>query len=149
MKTPLAWRNVAQSKVRSVVALCGIAFAILLIFMQLGFRAAARSTATSVFDALDFDVILLSPQYEFVAQSADFPRERLEQMRAVKGVISVASLWLGLGEWRSKEAREGWNVLTIGAEPTEPPFRNSAVNDQLPKLMIPDNALADSLSRPE
>jgi hypothetical protein len=35
MKTPLAWRNVSHNRVRSLIALCGISFAILLIFMQL------------------------------------------------------------------------------------------------------------------
>jgi putative ABC transport system permease protein len=58
MKTPLAWRNVSHNRVRSLIALCGISFAILLIFMQLGFYSAASRSATSVYDALDFAVIV-------------------------------------------------------------------------------------------
>jgi putative ABC transport system permease protein len=149
MKTPLAWRNVAHSRVRSVVALLGVSFAILLIFMQLGFRAAARSSATNVYEALDFDLLVLSRQYVFLAQSGDFPRARLEELRAVEGVASFKPLWIGLGEWRSQESRERWNVLTLGVEPASRPFRSPAVNDQLPKLSVFGNVLADSLSRPE
>ncbi|MFN2509028.1 MAG: FtsX-like permease family protein [Chthoniobacterales bacterium] len=149
MKTPLAWRNVAQSKVRSFVALCGVAFAILLIFMQLGFYAAARSSATNVYDALDFDLLVLSPHYVFVARPGQFPRNRLEEIRAVEGVESVAAIWIGLGEWRSVESRERWNILTLGVEPAQRPFKSEEVNDQLPSLKVLDTALSDSLSRPE
>jgi putative ABC transport system permease protein len=149
MKTPLAWRNVSHKKGRSLIALCGISFAILLIFMQLGFYAAARTNATSVYDALDFDVLVLSPQYVFVARPADFPRPRLEQARAIQGVESLLPVWIDLGEWRSPETRKRWNILTIGVDPAQRPFRDPALNDQLSLLMPRDTGLIDLLSRPE
>jgi putative ABC transport system permease protein len=149
MKTPLAWRNVLQNKVRSFVALCGISFAILLIFMQLGFYAAARNSATQVFDSLDFDILVVSPQYVFLARPAQIPRHRLEQIRSVPGVKSALPIWLGVGEWRNSATREPWNMLALGVEPAQAPFREAAVNAQLPLLMIPDNALIDARSRPQ
>jgi putative ABC transport system permease protein len=149
MKTPLAWRNVSHRKIRSLIALSGISFAILLIFMQLGFYASARSSATTVYDALDFDILVLSPQYVYVARPADFPRLRLEQARAIQGVESLVPVWIALGEWRSPETRERWNILTIGVEPAQRPFRDPAVNDQLSLLVPRDTGLGDLLSRPE
>jgi putative ABC transport system permease protein len=149
MKTPLAWRNVSHKKGRSLIALCGISFAILLIFMQLGFYAAARSSATAVYNALDFDVLVLSPQYVFVARPADFSRPRLEQVRAIQGVESLLPVWMALGEWRNPETRERWNILTLGVEPAQRPFRDPAVNDRLSLLTPRDTALIDLLSRPE
>jgi putative ABC transport system permease protein len=149
MKTPLAWRNVAQSKVRSLVALCGISFAILLIFMQLGFHATAATSATSVYEALDFDILVLSPHYFFVARPGQFPRSRLEQVRAMEGVESVSPVWIAMGEWQNIETHERWNILTLGVDPGQRPFRKPAVNDQLPLLTVPDNALSDLRSRPQ
>ncbi|MEY2496763.1 MAG: putative transport system permease protein, partial [Verrucomicrobiota bacterium] len=149
MKTPLAWRNVAQSKVRSLVALGGVSFAILLIFMQLGFQAAAKTSATSVHEALDFDILVLSPHYVFIARSGQFPRSRLEQVRAMKDVESVTPVWMATGEWRSLETQERWNIFTLAVDPGQRPFREQAVNDQLPLLTVPDNALSDLRSRPE
>jgi putative ABC transport system permease protein len=149
MKTPLAWRNISHKKVRSLTALSGISFAILLIFMQLGFYAAARTSATSVYDALDFDVVVSSPQYVFLARPADFARHRLEQARAISGVESVVPVWIGLGEWRNPETRDRWNILTVGVEPAQRPFRDPAVNDRLPLLMPRDTALGDLLARSE
>src|SRR3954464_2591672 len=149
MRTPLAWRNVAAKKARSLVALCGIGFAIVLIFMQLGFRAAARTNATTVYDALDFDVIVLSPQYTFLAQPSEFPRRRLENIRSAAEVISAIPLWVRLGEWRNPKTRECWNVLALGAEPSAPAFRDQSITKQIPLLTVADTALGDSLARPE
>lgn len=149
MKTPLAWRNVAHSKVRSLIALFGISFAILLIFMQLGFYAAAGSSATKVYEALDFDLLLRSPEYVFMARPAHFQRSRLEQVRGIEGVESVLPVWIGFGEWRNTESGDRWNILTFGLDPAERPFRNPAVNDQLPLLKEADTALSDLVSRPQ
>lgn len=149
MRTPLAWRNVMHNKVRSLIALCGISFAILLIFMQLGFYAAARSSATHVYDALDFDLLVLSPNYVFIARTAEFPRERLEQVRGMPGVELVRPIWIRMGEWRNTESRERWNILTLGVEPAQPAFRDAAINDLLPALKETDTALSDLVSRPQ
>jgi putative ABC transport system permease protein len=90
-----------------------------------------------------------SPQYVFLARAAQFPRNRLEQVRAIDGVQSVAPIWIGLGEWRSVESRERWNILTVGVDPAQRPFRDARVNDELPLLHERDTALSDALSRPE
>ena len=62
---------------------------------------------------------------------------------------AVAPIWIGLGEWRSRESRERWNIMTLGVDPDERPFRDRAINDRLPLLQTPDTALADTRSRPE
>ena len=149
MKTPLAWRNVAHGRIRSLVALGGISFVILLVFMQLGFYAAARNSATQLFDALDFDVLVLSRQYIFLAQPAGFPRSLLEQAEATTGVASTVPVWVELGDWRNAETGEPWNILVLGVEPGLRSFRDSAVNDQIAALKISDNILIDERSRPQ
>lgn len=149
MRTPLAWRNITHARMRAFSALCGISFAILLIFMQLGFRASAQASAIQVFDALDFDLILLSPNYSFIARPGAFDRGRLEQARALPGVEKTTPVWIGFGEWRNPETRHGWGMLILGVEPADRPFRQAVINDQLPALGVPDTALIDRLSRPE
>ena len=46
MKTPLVLHNLVHNKVRTLVAVAGVSFAIILVFMQLGFFASAETTAT-------------------------------------------------------------------------------------------------------
>lgn len=149
MRTPLAWRNVLHSRMRSFAALCGISFAIVLIFMQLGFYAATKRSATLLFGAMDFDLLLVSPEYLFVARTGSFRLDRLEATRAVPGVESVAPVWMGFGEWKSPETRLSWGILVIAVDPAQHVFRVPYITGQMAKLQIPDNALFDTLSRPE
>ena len=47
-QTPLAWLNLVHERVRTLVAMAGVAFAIILILMQLGFYNSVRLTASLV-----------------------------------------------------------------------------------------------------
>ncbi len=149
MKTPLSWRNAWHNKVRSLVALCGIMFAILLIFMELGFYGAARTNAIAVYDMLDFDVAVVSPECMYLGQLGDFPRHRFEEIRSIDGVESLSPLWLQVGRWRNSDTREDWDMLAIAVEPSEQPFRDSALNGRLPEVAMHDRALSDAVSRSE
>ena len=60
MRTPLAWNNVVHNKVRTAASLSGVTFAILLVFMQLGFYDVCFRSSTMIYDQLDFDLALLS-----------------------------------------------------------------------------------------
>jgi len=149
MKTPLSWRNAWHNKVRSLVALCGIMFAILLIFMELGFYGSARTNAIAVYDMLDFDVAVVSPECMYLGQLGDFPRHRFEEIRSIDGVESLSPLWLQVGRWRNSDTREDWDMLAIAVEPSERPFRDSALNGRLPEVAMHDRALSDAVSRSE
>jgi putative ABC transport system permease protein len=149
MTTPLAWKNIVHARVRALGALCGISFAVLLVFMQLGFYDSARDGATLIYGALDFDLVLLSPQYSNNTRPGTFPRSRLEQIRAVPGVGHVTPLWLGLGDWRNPQTRHAWDMLLVGIETGDHPFREFSLNDQLALLAQPGSALIDRRSRPE
>ena len=63
MKIQLTALNLLSQKLRTVIALIGVAFSTILIFMQLGFYGSAATTATVFIDKLDFDLILMSPDY--------------------------------------------------------------------------------------
>lgn len=148
-RTPIALRNVLHGRARSFAALFGVSFAILLVFMQLGFRSAAERSATLLYDALDFDLLVCSPQFVFVARSREFPSEELARARSVPGVRSAEPLLLGWGEWRNPATGLGWGMLVVGVDPDVPPFREGRINSLLPALTEIDTALIDRFSRPE
>ena len=51
-KIPLAWLQVSRDRNRLIVAMAGIAFADMLMFMQLGFRTALYDSNTQVHRSL-------------------------------------------------------------------------------------------------
>jgi putative ABC transport system permease protein len=101
MKTPpLALRNVMHGGSRSLLAIAGVGFSITLVLLQLGFLEAVRITATTVFDQLDFDVVLLSPQYEQFFGPGSFPRARLGDARSEPGVVEARPFSALMSFWR-------------------------------------------------
>jgi hypothetical protein len=97
---PLALRNVMKGGFRSLLAIAGVGFSITLVLLQLGFLEAVRITATTVFDQLDFDVALISPQYEQFFGPGSFPRERLREAGSEPGVVEVRPLYALMSFWR-------------------------------------------------
>ncbi len=97
---PLALRNVVHGRFRSLLAIAGVGFSVTLVLLQLGFLEAVRITATTVFDELEFDIALLSPEYEQFFGPDGFPRLRLDEARSDPDVTSARPLYALMAFWR-------------------------------------------------
>jgi putative ABC transport system permease protein len=97
---PLAWRNVERGGARSLAAVAGVGFVVTMVLLQLGFLEAVRGTATSLYDQLDFDVVLISPRYEQLYDAGTFPAERLRQANGLKTVVEARPLHVVFAMWR-------------------------------------------------
>jgi putative ABC transport system permease protein len=83
-----------------LVAIGGVAFAITMVLLQLGFLQAVRITATDMYEHLDFDIVLVPRTYDQFYASGVFPRERLQQALGVAGVTGAAPLYARFALWR-------------------------------------------------
>ena len=63
-KIPLAWRQLIHEKARLLAAVAGIAFAVVLVFMQLGFQGALFDLCKTIPNNLDADLVILSKETE-------------------------------------------------------------------------------------
>ncbi|MCE5335960.1 MAG: ABC transporter permease [Desulfobacteraceae bacterium] len=114
MGIPVARSNVFQNKKRMLAATAGIAFSILLVFMQLGFLRGARAAAIVLFECFDYDLALVSDKYQYVGSTGLFDRIRLSQARAVTVVDSTMSLKLARGDWEDPDTKMVCQILLIG-----------------------------------
>lgn len=87
-KTPLAWLQIKREKQRLIVALAGIAFADVLMFVQLGLNETLYNSAAMIHDSLQGDLFLINPISEALQSLKSFPRERLYQSAGL--VVSQA-----------------------------------------------------------
>jgi putative ABC transport system permease protein len=158
MKTPLAWKNLVYNKVRTAVALAGVGFAVVLIFMQMGFLGAVRKTATQIYDALDFDLMLRSPAYLHLTEPRSFPRERVFAAESLPEVAKARLFYLGLCEWQAPQPRDvlpqqyngQWRgIIAMGVDPHDPPFVREELRAATAKLTDARFLLIDSKSKPD
>jgi putative ABC transport system permease protein len=149
LKTPFAWQNFRHGKIRSLLAVVGIAFPLMLIFVQLALHSALLSTGHLVYDGLRFDIVLLSKEYIYLAQPGGFPRSRLFQAAGVAGVDSVAPVYLGVAPWRNPEIGTQRLILVIGFDPRRATFTSDEISELLPQLKKADTVMLDRQTRPE
>ncbi|MEQ8785919.1 MAG: ABC transporter permease DevC [Pirellulaceae bacterium] len=155
-RTPLAWRNLTHDYRRLVVAVGGILFAVVLMFMQVGFRRALIDSTVKVIEDLNADVLLVSKgQYAMPAQQR-FPMTRLVQARKCPGVSEVSPLYI---ETFSAELRrryqqdgktwygKGYPIRVLAFNPNDEIFNIPQVETYRDRLSKPDTALLDVKSK--
>ena len=148
-RTPLGWLQLKHDKMRLLTALSGIAFADILIFMQLGFKDALYTTNTQYPRQIKGDLVVISSQATNFNKLHTFPRRRLYQAMDIPGVESAEAVYVGSLDWRNPQTREKTSMMVIGLNPERPVFELPKVNSQLDKLKIPNTVLFDQESRGE
>jgi putative ABC transport system permease protein len=148
-KTPLAWRQLMKEKTRLAVAVAGITFADMLMFIQLGFESALFDAAVKPHRNLQADLILINPQFQTLFSVKNFSRERLYQTLGYEGVQSVNSVYISTGQWRNPETRLERAILVWGVDPVQPAFKSPEINQNQDHLKQLYQVLFDQAGRPE
>jgi putative ABC transport system permease protein len=146
-KIPLAWLQLIREKGRFVVALAGIAFANILMLMQLGFQDALYDSNTRIHELLNVDIVLLSPTSRNLNTLTSFPRRRLFQAASHPAVASADSIYVDPALWINPDTKEETAILVIGFNPARQVFNLPAVNQNLDILRFPDTYLFDQATR--
>ncbi|OUL22152.1 ABC transporter [Nostoc sp. RF31YmG] len=146
-RTPLGWLQLSKQRSRFLVALSGVAFADLLMFMQLGFQSALYDSATRLHQVLRADVVIISNQARNLSFMSSFPRRRLYQAADVPGVKSAEAMYTNNVTWKNPQTHRETGMLIIGFNPDQPAFNLLEVNRQLPTIKLPDTVLFDAASR--
>ncbi len=148
-RIPLAWLLLTRQPMRLAVALAGITFAGILMFMQLGFRDALFDSSVTVHKLFDTDLVLLSPRSKSSISMTGFPERRLVQAKADPDVTGITPVHWNLLLWRNPETKGTRSILALGFEPGDPLFLDPAVTALAPRLTQKGRVLFDDLSRDE
>jgi putative ABC transport system permease protein len=148
-RIPLAWLMLSRQRLRLVVALAGIGFAGLLMFMQFGFKDALFESSITIHRELDTDLVLISPQSTASIAMSTFPERRLYQALSFPEVTSIAPMYWGFANWRNPETRKPRSIQVMGIDPNDPVFLLPSLNSDQRKLQVPEVALFDEKSRAE
>jgi putative ABC transport system permease protein len=145
----LAWLQLRRQKIRLAVAIAGVAFAVVLMSMQLGFQDALFRSAVTIHQRLKADVVLIHPHYTVIVAPSVVARRRLYQARGYPGVASVTPLYADIGRWKNPLTGRGRGVLVLGVDPAEDVLAIPGLSEQRDRIRYPDVVLWDELSRPE
>jgi putative ABC transport system permease protein len=145
---PLAWAQLSHQKVRAGVAMGGIAFANVLIFMQLGFVNLFAGGAILLPKHLNGDLFLINPDAIFIGADT-FDLTRLYQAAAFDGIIAAEPLYMKRGVWAYNRETISYDTRVFAYNPQLKIFDMPELNRQQFKLREPFTVLFDRLSRSE
>ncbi|MGB3405465.1 MAG: ABC transporter permease DevC [Microcoleaceae cyanobacterium] len=148
-RTSLGWLQLTHNKGRLLVAIAGIAFADVLMFMQLGFQESLYESNTKIRGALNADIVLVSPKAKNTQNLSTFARRRLYQALDIPGVKSTHAFYSRTVNWKNPQTREDNSLQLIGFDPDYQAFNLPELNQQLDRVKIPDTVLFDRTSRGE
>ena len=147
-RTPLAWRNLTYRPRRLFAALAGIGFAVLLIFMETGFRNALFDSTVEIIRSLDADIVLISRAKHSLTATRRFDLSRVHAARGCEGVKSACPLYVELAYsvWRVPGSR-GYPIRVLAFRPGDPVFAIPQVNSSIDALRRSHTALVDEASK--
>ena len=137
--------------------LAGVVFAVVLMFVQLGFRGALLDSQTALHTRVDADLVLLNPLRRALPMRETFPLRRVIQARAVPGVASANPLYIDNGAALLRDASvnvfdrgPSRGVRVVGLDPRAGLLRMPELAPDSPvarQLSVPGSALYDRRSR--
>ncbi|MGM3308181.1 ABC transporter permease DevC [Anabaena sp. WFMT] len=148
-KIPLSWLQLTREKTRLAVALSGIAFADILMFMQLGFRDALYYSNVRMHGSLKGDIVLINNQSNAVLAMKPFSQRRLYKALDLPAVQSVHPIYLDYTSWKNPITGRPRSILVFGINPEFNVFDLPGVEENLNTLKLPDVVIFDRSSRLE
>jgi putative ABC transport system permease protein len=111
----LAWSNLVHDRLRFLVTVAGIAFAIFLMLFEGSLLAGFSRAASRVIEATDVDLWIAARGVSCIDFPVPLPRRFRELAQGVNGVQSVSHLVTGFASWQ-KPSGARQTVIVIGAD---------------------------------
>ncbi len=146
-RIPLAWKNLVHQPRRLIVAVCGIGFAVVLMFMQLGFRNALFDSTVALHRMLDADLVITSTARYSLSVKETFSRRRLAQALGCPQIAEAYPLYIETGAsiWKNPQTGQGYPIRVLAFDPHAPVLPIDDADAQA--LSVPGTLLMDRRSK--
>lgn len=145
----LAWRQLRFEKARLLSAIAGVLFACVLVFMQLGFRAALFDSATALLSAMRAELFLLNPLTTASFRPEPIPRIRAHQALALPEVTQAVPVYMAQASWRNPLDGSRRAIQLVGFDVESRAMQFTGLEALVEDLKRVDAVAFDRRSRPE
>lgn len=136
-KIQLAWSMMIHNKARLVWSIAGVAFAVLLMFIEMGFLNGVFDSETLIINKFNADILIINKLKDNCYASEPFPKDRITQAKQISAVEAVYPLYM---EWLPVKITENRKVHLAAI---------FAYNTQDPVLLITEvMQQSEALKRP-
>lgn len=148
-RTPLAWRNLVHHKPTMLISVAAITFAVMIMFMEIGFLNGLYDSQPAVLEAFHADLVMVSRALHIFNSHETFARSRLVQAAGFDGVARVCPVYIEdrLSDLRNPTDGLKHSIQAIGFDPDSPVFEDRRITGLAPQLRQPLTLLFDRRSR--
>lgn len=145
-RLPIGWLQLTHSRGRFFAAVAGVAFANLLVFMQLGIMGALNSSTVAPYAILDADIILSSQDGNTLTDGGHIPRAMMFQALGLAGVKDATQLYIGNLPFTLEDG-SSVSLLSFGIDVAKPGFATPTIAASLEQLSLESTVLLDKGTR--
>lgn len=146
-RLPIGWLQLRHNPTRLLAAIAGVAFADVLVFVQLGLSGSLEETVDRPYRLFDSDLLLVSAvDSDGLDDGSNLPRARLYQALSHPDVTDGAPLYVGRVAWLTESGDTSALALYAVAPHHRNVFRDGLAKKLEPLSML-DTALTDRDTR--
>lgn len=145
-RLPIGWLQLSHNRTRLLAAVAGVAFANVLVFVQLGMLGALTGTITAPYALFRADILLSASDANTLTDGSNIARVRGFEALSVPGIQASVPLWVANLEWQQANGNTS-TLQTFGIDPARPEFLAPPLDETLDLLQLEDTALIDTATR--
>ncbi len=146
-KIPVAWYMLVHRKGRLVLSMLGIAFSVVIMFMEIGFFNGINDSQARLASLLDADLVILHKGRTSLLESDRLNRVRMQQALACDGVVAAAPLYEGAQIILNPDTGMVRAISVLAFPPGTVPLRVPGLAELSPRLAVKGTAIFDRRSR--
>lgn len=144
-RLPIGWLQLTHNPMRLAAALTGVAFANVLVFVQLGIMNSMGAATVRPYGFFAADVMISASDANALSDGGNVARQWLLQALADPDVAEGMGLFIGTLPWDRGDA--DISLTAFGIDPAKPHFLAPAIAGDAALLEMQDAALLDRLAR--
>ncbi len=144
-RLPIGWLQLTHKPGRFIAAIAGVAFANVLVFVQLGIMNSMAAATLRPYAFFDADVMISAGDANALAEGGNVARQWMLQAFADPDVVAGMGLFVGTTPWDRGD--RDISFITFGVDPAQPGFVAPAIAADIAFLQVKGAAILDRRAR--
>ena len=144
-RLPIGWLQLTHKRGRFIAALSGVAFANVLVFVQLGIMNSMATATLRPYDFFSADIMISAADANALADGGNVARQWMLQAFADPDVVAGMGLFIANAPWDRGD--NDISLTTFGIDPGQPTFLAPVIAADIGLLQVQDVAILDRLAR--
>lgn len=144
-RLPIGWLQLTHSRARFALALAGVAFANVLVFVQLAIMNSMATATMKPYSFFQADIMISASDANSMTEGGNVARQWMFQAMEDPAVMSGTGLFVANISWQRIDRTLSLN--TFGMDPTQSAFFSPEMAARTSTLQLQNSGILDRLSR--